>query len=54
MTEIALPWFLLLAFVVASCMAAYHVGRAVERIRRKRRAASFEELWIKKARSRGE
>lgn len=52
MTEITLPWVLVVAFFISSGMAAYHIGRSVERVRRHRRSVSWEELWIKKMRSR--
>jgi len=51
MSEITLPWLLVLAFCVSLGMAAYHVGRAVERVRRRRRIATWEELWIKRSRA---
>lgn len=51
MSEITLPWLLIVAFSVSVAMAAYHIGRAVERVRRRRRIATWEELWIKRSRA---
>lgn len=51
MSEITLPWLLIVAFAMSVSGAAYHIGRAVERMRKRRQAASWEELWIKRSRA---
>lgn len=45
MTEITLPWLLIVSFAASVAMAAYHIGRAVERVRRRhrRQSVSWEE-----------
>lgn len=48
MNEITLPWVLVVAFAVSLAMTAYHIGRSVERVRRRRRIATWEKLWIKR------